>query len=172
MVLETLKKVSDWTNKVAVAIMLLYVISVTVLAFIGVVYRSIGSALSWNEELMRWLLIGIAYIGGSVALKEQSHIGVVYFVTKMSPRWKKISIIVGYLAIILFLIVVVVYGWRAAYIARRQIGAILRVSTIYAKLNVPVGAFFMLIHMIYFGTGLLMGKGDPQEYMVSGGDTA
>lgn len=172
MVLEILKKVSDWTNKVAVVIMLFYVIAVTVLAFVGVVYRTFGNALSWNEELMRWLLIGIAYIGGSVALKEQSHIGVVYFVTKMSPKWKKIAVISGYLAIILLLIVVIIYGWQAAWLARRQLGAIIRISTMYAKFNVTIGAIFMLVHMIYFGAGLMMGKGDPQEYMVSGGDTA
>jgi TRAP-type C4-dicarboxylate transport system permease small subunit len=172
MVLDTLKKASDWTNKVATVIMLIYIIAVTVLAFVGVVYRAFGNALSWNEELMRWILVGIAYIGGSVALKEQSHIGVVYFVSKMPKSWKKTAIIIGYAAIILFLLIVVIYGWQAAFRARRQLGAIVRISTMYTKFNIPIGAAFMLVHMIYFSVGLLMGKGEPQEYMVSGGDTA
>ena len=82
--INILKKASDLTYTIAKWIMFAYVLGVTILAIVGVFFRIMGSALSWNEELMRWLLIGIAYIGASVALKVQNHIGIEYFLLKMN----------------------------------------------------------------------------------------
>ena len=129
-----------------------YVFGVTFLAVIGVFFRVFFQSLSWNEELMRWMLIGMGYIGASVAMKERAHIGIEFFVTRMKPTLRKISLIVGYLAIILFLVVVVIYGFKAAYVARRQLGSIIRIPMTWVKLNIPIGSIFMLIHMAYFTT--------------------
>ncbi len=164
-----LKKASDLIYIVAKWIMFAYVLGVTILAIVGVFFRVMGSALSWNEELMRWLLIGIAYIGASVALKVQNHIGIEYFLLKMNKRAMKIALIVGYIAIIVFLVITTKYTFQTALIARRQYGAILRVPMIWVKMNLPLGSIFMLVHMTYFFAGILREKENFRPYMISGG---
>lgn len=167
--INILKKASDLTYVVAKWIIFVYVLGVTILAVIGVFLRMMGNPLSWNEELMRWLLIGIAYIGASVALKLQSHIGIEYFLLKMNKRARKIAIVVGYIAIIAFLLFTLRYTLETALLARRQYGAILRVPMIWVKINLPIGAFFMLVHMTYFLVGLLQEKESFRPFMISGG---
>jgi len=167
--IRILKKASDLTYTIAKWIMFAYVLGVTILAVVGVFLRMMGTPLSWNEELMRWFLIGIAYVGASVALKVQSHIGIEYFLLKMNKRAMKIAIIVGYVAIIIFLVITLKYTLETALFARRQYGAVLRVSMVWVKINLPLGAFFMLVHMIYFLAGILQEKGNFRPFMISGG---
>jgi hypothetical protein len=57
-----------------------------------------------------------------------------------------------------FLILVIWYGFEAALNARRQYGAILKLSMIWVKMNIPLGSLFMLIHMVYFTVGLVREK--------------
>lgn len=166
---QTLKKISDITGKVAAWIMFVYLVAVTLLAFVGVGFRAMGQSLSWNEELMRWLLIGIAYIGASVALKERSHIGIEFFILRMGPTLRKISIVIGYVAIVVFLLVLIYVGWKSAVQGMNQTGSILRVKMVYVKLNLPLGGLFMLIHMTYYLVGILTEKEETRDYVISGG---
>lgn len=166
---QILKKISDVTDKIAAWIMFTYVVGVTVLALVGVAFRAAGYSLSWNEELMRWLLIGIAYIGASVALKRKNHIGIEYFVLNMNKTFRYISVVVGYLAIIGFLVVVLYVSFKVSLQAQRQFGSILRIKMMYVKLNLPLGALFMLIHMTYFTVGMIATKGDGRDYLISNG---
>ncbi len=164
-----LKKISDITYEVGKWIMFTYILGVTLLAIFGVIFRIAGNSLSWNEELMRWLLIGAAYIGASVALRERSHVGIEFFILRMSRTARKISILVGYLAIVIFLVVAIRYGFESAMRAQRQYGAILRLPMVWVKMNIPLGSLFMLIHMTYFSAGVLTEKENLRKYLVSGG---
>ena len=164
-----LKKASDASYVAAKWIVFVYMLGVTVLAIIGIFFRSIGQSLSWNEELMRWLLISLGYIGASVGIRTRNHIGIEFFLTKMNTRLRKIAVLLGYGAVMVFLILVIWYGFEAALNARRQYGAILKLSMIWVKMNIPLGSLFMLIHMTYFTVGLVREKDDIRKYLVSGG---
>lgn len=165
-----LKKASDLAYEAAKWLMFVYILGVTVLAIVGVFFRTIGSSLSWNEELMRWLLIGLAYIGASVGLRTRNHIGIEFFILRMSKTMRRTSILIGYAAITVFLLIVLWYGFEAALNARRQYGAILRLPMVWVKMNLPLGSLFMLIHMSYFSAGVFQEKGDNlRQYLISGG---
>ncbi len=164
-----LKKASDGCYVVAKWIVFVYMLSVTVLAIIGIFFRSIGQSLSWNEELMRWLLVSLGYIGASVGIRTRNHIGIEFFLTKMNTRIRKACVLFGYAAVMVFLVLVVWYGFEAAMNARMQYGAILKLPMIWVKMNIPLGAIFMLVHMTYFMVGLAGEKDDIRKYLVSGG---
>jgi TRAP-type C4-dicarboxylate transport system permease small subunit len=166
-----LKKASDVVYEIGKWMTFVYISGVTVLSIAGVIFRTAGNALSWNEELMRWCLISLAYIGASVGMRNRNHIGIEFFITRMKKSSKKIALIIGYMAIIVFLVIAVVYGFQTALNARRQYGSILQIQMIYVKMNVPLGALFMLVHMTYFTVGLFREKDDFQKFLISGGGT-
>ncbi len=166
---QYLKQASDYSYLIGKWIILVYVSAVTLLAIVGVFFRAAGKALSWNEELMRWLLIGIGYIGASVALKIRSHIGIEFFLLKMKTPVRKIAIMIGYVFIVIFLAMVFWYGLKAAIMAWRQLGAIIRIPMLWVKLNIPVGCLLMFIHMSYFLVGIWDEKENLRAYMISGG---
>lgn len=168
---QYLKAASDVSYLIAKWIILVYITTVTLLAIIGVFFRSAGSALSWNEELMRWLLIGIGYIGASIALKIRSHIGIEFFLLKLNTPLRKIAIILGYIFIVIFLVIVFWYSLRASFMAWRQLGAIIRIPMFWVKLNIPVGCILMLVHMTYFLVGIWDEKENLRAFMISGGQS-
>jgi TRAP-type C4-dicarboxylate transport system permease small subunit len=165
-----LEKASDGAFFVGKWLTFVYIAAVTVLSILGVIFRSAGSALTWNEELMRWLLVSLAYIGASVGMRTRNHIGIEFFLTRMKFTVQKILIIIGYIAIVLFLIIVLVYGFQVAMSARRQLGSIVRIPMVYVKMNLPLGSLLMLTHILYLGVGIFREKSDLRKYMVSGGE--
>lgn len=44
---------------------------------------------SWTEEIARWLLVWLTFLGGSHVAKSSSYTRVDYFVEKLSPKGKK-----------------------------------------------------------------------------------
>jgi TRAP-type C4-dicarboxylate transport system permease small subunit len=129
-----------------------------------------GMAFSWNEELMRWLLVALAYVGASVAMRTRNHVGVEFFIMQMKKPVRRTMIILGYAAACVFLAIVLVYGFQTAMNARRQYGVVLRVPMMYVKMNLPLGSLLMFIHILYFGAGIIKEKDDLGQYMITGGE--
>jgi TRAP-type C4-dicarboxylate transport system permease small subunit len=165
-----LEKASNIAYFIGKWITFIYILGVTVLSIMGVFFRMGGRALTWNEELMRWLLISLAYIGASVGMRTKNHIGIEFFLARLKFNIRKIVVIAGYAAIVLFLVIILIYGFQTALNARRQYGAILRIPMLYVKMNLPLGSLLMLIHMMYLGAGIWGEKNDLREYMISGGE--
>jgi TRAP-type C4-dicarboxylate transport system permease small subunit len=167
---KILEKASNAAYFIGKWITFIYILGVTVLSILGVFFRAGGRALTWNEELMRWLLISLAYIGASVGMRTRNHIGIEFFLSRLKFKTRKIIVILGYAAVVFFLIIILIYGFQTALYARRQYGAILRIPMLYVKMNLPLGSLLMLIHMAYLSAGILREKKDLREYMISGGE--
>ena len=45
-----------------------------------------NNSISWTEEVARYLLIAVAYTGGIICARKNSHINLVYFLKKMPKR--------------------------------------------------------------------------------------
>jgi TRAP-type C4-dicarboxylate transport system permease small subunit len=103
-------------------------------------------------------------------MRTRNHIGIEFFLSRLKFNTRKIIVLIGYVAIVFFLIIILIYGFQTALNARRQFGAILRVPMLYVKMNLPLGALLMLIHMMYLGAGIFREKNDLREYMISGGE--
>ena len=60
-------------------------IAIAIILFIQVVARYLGSSLSWSEEVGRYLLIAITFLGATVAYKRANFIGLKGFGAKLGP---------------------------------------------------------------------------------------
>jgi TRAP-type C4-dicarboxylate transport system permease small subunit len=68
-----------------------------VLVFGNVVLRyAFNSSVIVSEELSRWLFVWITFLGAVIALREHSHLGTDALVSRLSPRGKKICLVVGH----------------------------------------------------------------------------
>jgi TRAP-type transport system small permease protein len=163
-----LKKASDVVNSVALVVVTVYISIVTSLVLIGIIFRLLGDSLSWSEELSRWLLSGIAFVGASVVLKRGSHVGVVFFIKNLRNKT-----LVKYITVITNLLVLVTlvyffwFGLLAALGTSGQMGGIIQVPMMYVKLHLPLGCFFMLVHMFYYIVGAATAKNGIDDYILS-----
>jgi TRAP-type transport system small permease protein len=68
-----------------------------VLVFGNVVLRyGFNSGITISEELSRWLLVWLTFLGAIVAVREHAHLGVDTLVRKLGPTGKRICFIVNY----------------------------------------------------------------------------
>ena len=80
--------------KVAIALCLA---AMVVLVFSNVVLRYVfNSGIATSEELSRWLLVWLTFLGAIVALRQHAHLGVDTLVGALPPRGRFICFIVSY----------------------------------------------------------------------------
>ena len=151
---------AKWTS-------IIYALISTVVVLSSVFLRMAGNAPSWSEELARWLLIGMTFISGSVALKRGQHIGVTALVKMLKNKTLvKIILEISNLLVFGFMAYAFYYSLEAALSASDQIGDIIPISFTWVKIQLPVGIAIMIIHLIYFSVAVVKSD-DPHEFMLS-----
>src|ERR1700745_1599244 len=69
-----------------------------VLVFGNVVLRyGFNSGITISEELSRWLLVWLTFLGAIVAMREHAHLGVDTLIRALPPLGKKICFVARYL---------------------------------------------------------------------------
>lgn len=72
-----------------------------ILVFGNVVLRyAFNSSITVSEELARWLFVWVTFMGAVVALREHAHLGTDALVSRLSPRGKKICLVLGHLTML------------------------------------------------------------------------
>lgn len=108
---------------------------------------------NWTEELATNLMIWVGLLGAAVALNYRDHLGIDYFVGKLSDKMRFRTEVFVYLAIALFSIFVMFLGGlKLVTITFRfgQLSPALRLPMGYVYLAVPVTGIFLAIYSIEF----------------------
>ena len=88
-----------------------------VLVFGNVVLRyGFNSGITVSEELSRWLLVWLTFLGAIVAVREHAHLGVDTLVRKLSPMGKRICFIINYCLMLFADWLLLTGSWRQTII--------------------------------------------------------
>jgi TRAP-type C4-dicarboxylate transport system permease small subunit len=113
----------------------------------------LSDASSWSEELATYLMIWVGLLGASVALRRGAHLGIDYFVSRLSPRGKAVIGAFVFLVVAVFSVLVLGIGGVNLVretLARGQTSAALRVEMGYVYLALPISGFFLTLYSIEF----------------------
>jgi TRAP-type C4-dicarboxylate transport system permease small subunit len=105
-------------------------------------------SLSWSEEVARYLMIWVSFLGASLALKYGFHIGVEFVTNRIPEKMRGWVNLTAKLGMLLFLIYFTIGGVRLSWAVRDQDSPALLFSMAYAYLSAPVGGFFMIIQLL------------------------
>ncbi len=73
-------------------------IAMVLMVFGNVVMRyAFNSGIAVSEELSRWLFLWLIFLGASIAVHEQGHMGSDMVMEKLSPKWQKVGAVVAQL---------------------------------------------------------------------------
>ncbi|MCK1617400.1 TRAP transporter small permease [Bradyrhizobium sp. 159] len=98
--------------KAAVAVCLA---AMVVLVFSNVVLRYIfNSGIAVSEELSRWLLVWLTFLGAIVALRQHAHLGVDTLVRALPPRGRMLCFVVSYLLMLYADWLLTLGSWKQA----------------------------------------------------------
>ena len=103
----------------------------------------------WTEEVAIFLLIWVALLGAAVALSLGSHLGIDYFVGKLSKSKRIITEIIVFALILAFAVYVMLYGGYDLVKSTFELGQkspVFGLPMGYVYLAVPISGFFMVIY--------------------------
>jgi TRAP-type C4-dicarboxylate transport system permease small subunit len=89
-----LHAISRAINSAAEKILLVIGTGICIILFAQVFFRYAGASLGWSEEVSRHLLVAITFLGGTVAYKRASFIGLKGFGHRLGPAVQQ-AIVVG-----------------------------------------------------------------------------
>ncbi len=108
------------------------------------------NAFSWTGELGEILLGGLIWIGLSPAVKTNGHIGFDLFVSRLTPRWKKIFGILNLnlFSVCLALLGYLTWGLMQSYIRFKYKMPILGLSMWWVRLPILIGCILGIVRII------------------------
>lgn len=148
-VLRSLERIADrlayWTG---ICVMVL-VAAFTLLVSLSVVLRyGFGRGLDWSEELGRYLMIWMGFLGASLALRNGAHVGVEMIRQALPRPVRRIVVLVGSLVTFSFLVMVAYQGIRLVGMVWPQESLVLPISMFWPYLAIPVGVLLLLIQLV------------------------
>ncbi|MEO6269899.1 MAG: TRAP transporter small permease [Lautropia sp.] len=149
----------DWSVSAAGAL-------IVALVFYNVLSRYLlYTDVSWSSELCTLLLIWITFIGGAMAVRRNSHLGVSEFIMMLGPdaRWRMDAAVLALTSLSLLLLVysgitLTVMSWDNVAIA-------IRISNGWWYLAMPVGCALMLIFVLQ-QLWLVLRQGQPLNHLL------
>lgn len=146
--MKYLEKLSGFLAKLAVVLASALCAAILCLVLYGVFLRISGNAFSMSEELSRWGMIAMTFIGASAALKNKQHIGVNFLVQRVPLTLAKAMVFIAYIIAFLLLGIGTWYSMEAAIATSDMMGDIIPVPMMYVKLSLPLGMFMMMVHLL------------------------
>jgi TRAP-type C4-dicarboxylate transport system permease small subunit len=118
-------------------------------AFLQVFFRTfIGNPLSWTDELCRYSMVWLAFIGSGYAIKLRSHIAIDILKEFISERTKTVIGKFNTVATILFALVMIFFGVILSSNNMGQITPGLKLPMGLVYLAIPVGGLIIVFYAL------------------------
>ena len=145
-----IRQVKNFLDKLLEGVVIISVATLVLVVLWQVFTRKVlNSPSEWTEELSIFLLIWVALLGAAVALGLGAHLGIDYFVGKLSKGKRVLTEILVFIFILAFSIYVMLYGGIELVKSTLEMGQVSPVWGVkmgYVYLAVPVSGFFMMIY--------------------------
>ncbi len=119
---------------------------------------ALNHSLFWSEELARYLLVWLTFLGATVAYHRRAHPSIDMLQARMGPGTARIMTIAGYLAALLFFGVLTIYGLQFAHFVRAQISPALQIPKWTVMLVLPLSGTILCLHTWVFLSEAVKGR--------------
>lgn len=144
--LETLSRRID---RITEFLLFLFGISMSAIVVAQVFSRYVlNHSLFWSEELARYLLVWLTFLGAATAYRRGVHPGVDILHGSLRPAVRRWVNILVHLISIAFFGVMVVYGCWFAWFVRMQISPALRLPKWAILAIIPISGVLLFIHAL------------------------
>lgn len=102
-----------------------------------IVSRVLFTAVGWTEELARFLLVWLTFLGATLAFQRGRHIAVTFMIDALPARLRKLARFVALSVVLALMISLIVIGYRYMQVQSFQTSASLRISMTYVYAVMP-----------------------------------
>ncbi|HEO8419660.1 TRAP transporter small permease [Niallia sp. FSL W8-0635] len=158
----------DKINKVLKFVVSSMFIVLVALVFLQVVTRFvINYPLSWSEEIARYIMVYLVFLGSAVAVRKGEHIAIDFLVEIVSAKNKKRLMMLILSISSIFFAVLCYNGILLTALVAGEATPTLQFSMSWAYAAMPIGSLLMLLNAIAV---LIEIKNRPVEEIPTGGD--
>lgn len=146
--MKTLNKVLNIFEDGLIATLLF---SATILLFANVILRKyFNSSTTWAEEAIRYAMIWITFIGGSVCARNYLHVGIDLVAENSTPKVKKILTAIAEILSAIFSFILAYFGYENTMLVfeTSQLSPALRMPMWIVYVSIPIGCTIMAIRFI------------------------
>ncbi|WP_270181156.1 TRAP transporter small permease [Alkalihalobacillus sp. CinArs1] len=142
-------KTIDRFNKLLGVVLALLIMVMSAVIFYQVFSRFVlEDSLRWSEELARYIMVWSVFIGSALAIRKRDLISVDAIKELMSARARNILNIAVYLVSIVFLAILVNYGFVLVGNISAQLSPAMNISMAWAYSAIPIGSLLMIINCV------------------------
>jgi TRAP-type C4-dicarboxylate transport system permease small subunit len=147
--MEIIRKISLVIGKLLNVAVVVLLVLMSVLIFAQVLGRFIfQNGLFWAEELARFSMVTMVYLGAGLACKYGDHIKVTVLEEMFKGRIRKIYRIIIALISIGFLSILTYYGLSVLGMVSSQLSANMQLPMSVVYVMIPTGAAIMILYLL------------------------
>jgi TRAP-type C4-dicarboxylate transport system permease small subunit len=143
-----LKKISDGIDSLITRAVFISVVLMIISITLQIVFRVFFEALTWTEEVSRYLLVWSTFLGATLAYKRSMHISVTFIVNLFRNKIRKLIVVLSIISSMVFFITIIVFGFKYMVMQASQVSAALRIPMRWVYTVIPVSFTVMTIHSI------------------------
>lgn len=134
-------------------------ISMAVIVAAQVVSRYLlNHSLFWSEELARYILVWLTFLGAAAAYYRKAHPGIDMLSSRMGPRLRLVNTILVHLVSLCLFLVMIYHGTAFSYFIRSQSSPALSLPMWMIFAIIPVSGLLLACHCLYFLARELRGR--------------
>lgn len=118
----------------------------------------LNHSLFWSEELARYLLVWLTFLGACVAYYRHVHPGIDVIYAKMPDGIRKATAIAVHLLSMTFFGIMIIFGIKFAYFVRLQISPALYLPKWLVFSIIPISGAVLMLHSLTFFLDEIKGK--------------
>lgn len=140
--LEKINKVNEYFTMTMMVLMV-------VVVFMQILSRAvIGSSFTWTEEVARFFMIWVIFLGSAIAFRYGSHISIEAVYNLLSLRWKKIMHVLLTLVCLAFCYFLITKGFVLTQKSFTNLSPALGIPMGYVYMIMPISGIIMAANAV------------------------
>ncbi len=153
-------KFSRWVNSRIEILLFIMGVSMSAIVAAQVFSRYVlNHSIFWSEELARYLLVWLTFLGSSVAYKRKVHPGIDMVYGRLPKEAQRLSALLVHLVSMCLFGIMIHYGCAFSWFVRLQISPALSLPKWVIFAIIPVSGAVLFLHCLSF-IAEEMGKGE------------
>lgn len=149
--MQGLKRISGMINQWIEYLLFGLGLTMTLVVAVQVFFRyGLNNSLFWSEELARFLLVWLTFLGASTAYYRRANPGVDFIYMKLPLKGKKLSCVLTHFISMALFAVMIVYGCKFAYFVRLQVSPALQMPKWIIMGIIPISGTILMVHGLCF----------------------
>lgn len=144
------KKLVNILNKFIKWILIILFFLLVVVVFLQVLFRFVlEQPLAWTEELSRYLLVWITFLGAGYGMSIKAHPSIEILFEKAGPSLKKVLNVVTTILIIFFFWQVIINSFEFIGRSMAQTSPVLRLPMGLVYTVIPISSVLFVINLLF-----------------------